>query len=944
MFKMQAAMVTFRDIQNAIAYENMTISGGSIDMNGMSRSVRVVGEFANTDVIKNISLVSSSGAIVKLSDISEIRDSHKKVESFARLAGKNVVTLNVVKKSGSNLIHAADQIKQIIDEMKKNDLPKDLNITLSADQSYFTKVMLKELNNTIIIGFILVTIVLMFFMGLTNAIFVGFSVPLSMALAYIVLPAFGFTLNMLVMFSFIFALGIVVDDAIVVIENTHRIFTKTGMDIINSAKAAAGEVFVPILSGTLTTLAPFFPLAFWPGIVGKFMYYIPVTLIITLFASLIVAYAFNPVFAITFMRPDEKEGEERDRKAILKTGFIIFGISAFFYLPGFGTGSKFFIGLANLGVFIAISYVLHNFYMYKILLRFQQHFIPRMLNFYEKILRWALHGKRSGRLVWELVVLFFVTIMVFNAFMPKVLFFPNGDPAAIYVSIKMPVGTEVQYTDSITRIVENKVFRILGENNPIVESVISNVALGASSDMFNSGMITSNLGKITINFVEFAKRHGERTTPYIDKIRTAIKDIPGAEITVDKETMGPPVGKPVNIEVSSENLDELTLTTDRLIKYIDSVNVMGIEELKSDFDAHKPELIVDVDRIRANREGITTAQIGGELRTAILGTEVTKYREEEDQYPVQLRYNQYLRDNIDRLMNLKITFMDMSSGKLKSIPLSSVATIRYQNSYGGINRKDLKRVITVSSNLLSNYTSNEVNARLQDVLVNFRRPPGTEISITGEQQDQAENSAFLGKAMFVSLFLVLFILITQFNSISKPFIIISEVIFSIIGVLIGFTLFRMDFSVIMTGMGMVALAGIVVRNGILLVEFTDKLKEQGVRTREAIIQAGKIRITPIVLTATATILGLIPLAVGFNINFGTLISSLDPQIHIGGDTKTFFGPLSWTIIFGLSFATILTLVFIPVMYKLIYVGKLRFERASFHRKIKRENGRLKQIG
>lgn len=938
MFKMQAAMVTFRDIQNAIAYENMTISGGSIDMEGMSRSVRVVGEFANVDVIKNISLVSSSGAVVRLSDIAEVKDARKKAESFARLGGKNVITLNVVKKSGTNLIHAADQIKEIIEEMKKNDLPKDLDIVISGDQSYYTNIILKELNNTIIIGFILVTIVLMFFMGLTNAIFVGFSVPLSMALAYIVIqiPFFDFTLNMLVMFSFIFALGIVVDDAIVVIENTHRIFKKTGMDITNSAKAAAGEVFIPILSGTLTTLAPFFPLAFWPGVVGKFMYYIPVTLIITLIASLIIAYLFNPVFAVTFMKTDEEETEVPDKKHIYKVTLIIALISAFFFLPGFGMHSKFFIGLANLGLFIAVSYLLHNLYMYKVLLRFRENVIPRMMAAYEKALRWALKGKRPQRLLWELIALFVVTIFIFKAGSSKLVFFPDSDPASIYVSIKMPVGTEVQVTDSVTRIVENRVFNILGKDNPIVESVISNVALGASTDMFNSSTITSNLGKITINFVEFAKRHGTKTTPFMDKIRNAVNDIPGAEVTVDKENMGPPVGKPINIEVSSENLEQLIITSNRLIRYIDSMQVRGIEDLKMDFEDRKPELIVDVDRIRANREGISTAQIGSELRTAILGTEVTKYREDEDQYPVQLRYNEYSRDNIDRLMNLKITFMDMSTGKLKSIPLSSVATVKYQNTYGGINRKDLKRVITLSSNLLSGYTSNEVNARIKDVLVNFTRPQGTEISITGEQQDQADNMLFLGQAMFLSLCLVLFILITQFNSLSKPVIIISEVIFSIIGVLLGFTIFGMDFSVIMTGMGVVALAGIVVRNGILLVEFTDKLREEGVRTREAIIEAGKIRITPIVLTATATILGLVPLAIGFNINFATLLTDYHPHIHFGSDTRQFFGPLAWTIIFGLSFATVLTLIFIPVMYKLIHIWKIRRTKKAHYRRLKRE--------
>ena len=935
MYKMQAAKVTFRDIQNAIQYENMTISGGSIDMHGMSRSVRVVGEFSDVDVIRNISLISSSGAIVRLSDIADIKDSHKKAESFSRLFGKNVVTLNVIKKSGANLINAADQIKVITDDMKANDLPKELKITVSGDQSYYTRIILKELNNTIIIGFILVTIVLMFFMGLTNAIFVGFSVPLSMALAYIVIPGFDFTLNMLVMFSFIFALGIVVDDAIVVIENTHRIFTKTGMDIKNSAKAAAGEVFVPILSGTLTTLAPFFPLAFWPGVVGKFMYYIPVTLIITLLASLIVAYAFNPVFAVTFMKPDEKEGEVRDRKAILKTGFIIFLISALLYIPGFTIG-KSFLGLANLGVFLAISYVLHNLFMWKVLLRFQQKVIPKMLQSYEKVLRWALKGRRPVRLLWELIALFVISIVIFVTSKPNLLFFPDSDPSSVYVSIKMPVGTEVQVTDSVTKIVEDRIFNILGENNPIVESVIANVAKNASSDMFSSGAVTSNLGRITINFVEFAKRHGEKTTPYMDKIRKEVRDIAGAEITVDKENMGPPVGKPINIEISSENLGELIVTTENLKRFIDSLEIGGIEELKSDFETYKPELIVVIDRQRANREGITTAQIGSELRTAIIGTEVSKYRVEEEQYPIQLRYNEYLRENIDRLMNLKITFMDMASGRLKSIPLSSVATLTYQNTYGGINRKDLKRVIILSSNLLSGFNSNEVNMKLRQYLPKFIKPAGTEISITGEQEDQAENMVFLSKAMLVALFMVMFILITQFNSLSKPIIIVSEVVFSIIGVLLGFSIFGMDFSVIMTGMGVVALAGIVVRNGILLVEFTDKLKEEGTRTREAIIQAGKIRITPIVLTATATILGLIPLAIGFNINFSTLLTDFNPQIHIGGDTKAFFGPLAWTIIFGLSFATVLTLVFIPVMYSILHVGKIKLTRASHRRRLRKE--------
>jgi multidrug efflux pump len=935
MYKMQAAKVTFSDIQNAIQRENATVSGGNIDMEGMSRMIRVVGEFKDIETIKNVALISSSGAVVKLSDIAEVKDSHKKADSFSRLFGANVVTLNVVKKSGENLIHAADQIKVITDKMQAEELPKDLKIVVSGDQSHLTRIILKELNNTIIIGFILVTIVLMFFMGLTNAIFVGFSVPLSMALAYIFIPFLGFTLNMLVMFSFIFALGIVVDDAIVVIENTHRIFTKTGMDVAKSAKAAAGEVFVPILSGTLTTLSPFFPLAFWPGVIGKFMYYIPITLIITLIASLIIAYLFNPVFAVTFMKPDEEEGEERDKKAVFRTGLIIFVISVLFYIPGFN-GSKFFMGMANLGVFIALSYIGHNLFMWKILLRFQQRVIPRMLQIYEKTLRWALRGKRPVRLLWELIILFFLSLVVFAISKPNVLFFPSGDPGSIYVNIKMPIGTQVEVTDSVCRIIEGRIFHVLGDSNPIIESVIANVAKNATSDMFASGATNPNMARISINFVEFAKRHGEKTTPYIDKFRKEVRDIAGAEITVDKEDDGPPVGKPINIEISGEKLEDLIATTDRLKRYIDSLEIGGIEELKSDFETSQPELIVNIDRQRANREGITSGQIGLELRTAITGVEASKYREDEDQYPIQLRYSEDVRENIDRLMNLKITFMDMATGQLRSIPLSSVATVTYQNTYGGINRKDLKRLIVLSSNLLSGFNSNAVNMKIRQVLPKFKKPTGIEISITGEQEDQAENMIFLLEAMLVAIFLVLFILITQFNSISKPFIIISEILFSIIGVILGFSIFGMDYSIIMTGMGIVALAGIVVRNGILLVEFTDRLKDEGVRTREAIIQAGKIRITPIVLTATATILGLIPLAIGLNINFSTLLTSLDPQFHIGSDTKDFFAPLAWSIIFGLSFATILTLLFIPVMYKILHVVKIRMYRAKHRRKLRRE--------
>jgi multidrug efflux pump subunit AcrB len=921
MYRMQAAGVTLGQIEQTVAAENVTVAGGSIDMYGMRRSITAIGEFKNIDELKNVSFSTTSGAMVKLSDIATVRDSFKERESFARMNNQNVITLNVIKKSGQNLLDAADGINTIIDEFKTSRFPKDLKVDITGDQSHYTRNTLSDLNNTIIIGFLLVTLVLMFFMGVTNALFVGFSVPLSMALAYIVMPGIGFTLNMLVMFAFIFALGIVVDDAIVVIENTHRIYmANRQMDIRKAAKVAAGEVFVPILSGTLTTLAPFFPLAFWPGIVGKFMYFIPVTLIITLFASLIVAYIINPVFAVGFMkRDDEDTMAHLARKKVFSIAGIMTGIAAVFYLLHW-------TGLGTLLLFIMVFYVFHNIIGYKMIYYFQHKYLPWIMNKYEKLLRYVLVGRRPFYFLYGLIVLLIFSFILVGIAKPKVLFFPDNMPNTIEVYLKMPVGTDVKVTDSIAKVIEERVVNVLGKGNPDVESVMANVALSASDQSFESSVVTSNLAKISINFVEYQKRKHPDTNTYMDEIRKAVQNIPGAEITVDKQKSGPPTGKPINIELSSENLDELIATSNNFIRFVDSLNIGGIEELKSDFDNRKPELVIDIDRERANREGITTGQIGSEIRTAVLGKEVSKYRDGEDQYPIELRYEEWQRKDIDRLMNLKITYRDMATGVMRQIPLSSVAKVNYQNTYGGIKRKNLKRVITLSSNVLSGYTANEINWTLQKQLPNFKKSDNVEVKFTGEQEDQKESASFLSKAMMLSLFLILFILITQFNSVLKPIIIITEVIFSITGVLLGYAIFHMSFSVIMTGMGIVALAGIVVRNGILLVEFTDVLRERGLRTREAIVQAGKTRITPVLLTATATILGLIPLAVGFNINFATLLTEFRPDIHIGGDSVAFFGALSWTIIFGLTFATILTLVFIPAMYFIMHTVGLKIKK------------------
>jgi multidrug efflux pump len=534
-----------------------------------------------------------------------------------------------------------------------------------------------------------------------------------------------------------------------------------------------------------------------------------------------------------------------------------------------------------------------------------------------------------------MIALFFFTIFLTGVVKPKVLFFPNNDPNNVFVYIKMPGGTDQVVTDSVTRIAEKMVYKSLKMPNRDVESIISNVTIGVEEEGFSSAGKPFNKGKISVNFIENKLRStGITTTQYMELMRKEVVNIPGAVVTVDKNRSGPPTGKPINIEVTSENLDYLVADANAFKAYIDSLRIPGVEELKTDFEMNSPEINIDIDRDRANREGISTGQIGLEIRTALFGKEISKFKQDEDEYPITLRYKKVTRDNINALVNLMITYRDMNSGQLRSIPLSTVAKIDYTTSYAGIKRLNQKRVITVYSNVLSGYSANDIVPKIKKLAVSFNKHQGTEFKLTGEQDDQAETMVFLIKAMIIALGIIFFILITQFGSISKTIIILSEVIFSIIGVLLGVIIFRMDLVIMMTGLGVVALGGIVVRNGILIVEFCDRMKESGLKTRQAIVEAGRTRITPVVLTAAATMLGLIPLAVGMNINFVTMFTELNPHIYFGGDNVAFWGPLAWTIIFGLSFATFLTLVFVPALYYLDYVMRLKFKRRKNLKRIK----------
>ena len=921
-YKMQAANITFDDIAGAVSRENMDVSGGLLEVGNMKRTLQVKGQFKNAFDIEKIIVRNTSGDPIYLKDIAAIRDTVKERESYARLNGKNVVTLNIIKRAGENLIETSDGVKKTMEEMKGTTLPKNLNIVITADQSKATRTSFNDLVNSIVIGFVLVLIILMFFMGVTNAFFVALSVPLSMFVAFLFLPmaelitGSNVTLNFIVLFALLFGLGIIVDDAIVVIENTHRIFVEGRGKLSSelSARMAAGEVFIPVLSGTLTTLAPFFPLLFWPGIIGKFMIYLPTMLIFTLAASLVVAFIMNPVFAVDFM--NHPEGETKPpKKAVFKSPAFLGLLGVGILLDIFG----FFFG-GNLLILFALLMVLNTYVLDDLIHKFQNNALPWIMGYYESMLRWSLTGWRPVKLLLATFGLFIISIVLFGLRGVPVVFFPQGDPNQVYVYLKLPVGTSVIYTDSVTRLLEARVNHVLGnengKTNPIVESVISNVAIGAADPRSGDRSTRPELGRIQVSFIEFEQRHGKSSAPYLDSIRTAMRGIPGAVISVDKEASGPPTEPPINIEVASDNFDHLTKTAVNLTNYLNNLQIPGVEELKLDVDLTNPEILLSIDRERAMIEGVSTAQIGMQLRTALFGREISKIKEGEEEYKIQLRNQEMQRSSLADLLNMRIVFRDMGSGgQIKSIPISSLVKVDYTSTYGSIKHKNAKRVVTLYSNVTSGYTPTAVNEKLQLAIADFNNTADdVTISQTGEGAQQAETGAFLGRALLIALMLILFVLVLQFNSISKPVIILTEIIFSVIGVLLGFALTGMTVSVVMTGIGIVGLAGIVVKNGILVIEFADELRGRGLKTREAVIQAGKTRIIPVMLTALAAILALIPLAIGFNINFVTMFSQLNPHIFFGGASASFWKPLAWTIIYGLTFAFFMTLVMVPAMY------------------------------
>jgi multidrug efflux pump subunit AcrB len=651
-----------------------------------------------------------------------------------------------------------------------------------------------------------------------------------------------------------------------------------------------------------------------------------------------VAYIINPVFAVQFMKPEPETPEEiqtqktRSRRSLLIASAIFAVLGIILHLAGS-------TGLANFVLFIVPLLWINRIVLGPMIERFQNHTWPSVQDKYEQLLRWCLQGRRPAYMMLGtaglLVLSFVLTGLSVNSGRVKIAFFPTGEPNFVYVYLNTPIGTRAEVTDSLTQLVETKVMDVLGPRNPLVESVVTNVAIGAGDPMDQDQSVAPHKGKVTVAFIAFGDRDGMRTLPLLDSIRARIKGIPGVEIAVDQERGGPPTGKPINIEVTGQDFKVLGQNAQALKTYLDSCNIAGVEELKIDLERSKPELLVRIDRERAQREGVSTAQIGSEIRSAVFGKEASKFRSNNDEIPIQLRYSRVDREDLNRLLNARITFRDMNAGgAVRQLPVSAVANIEYTSSLGSIKRKNEKRVVTLSSNVLSGFTPNQVVASINEALKGFEATEGTGIRMTGEQEEQAEAGSFLSNALMISVGLIFMILMFQFNSMNRTLMILSEILFSIIGVLLGYVITGMTMSIIMTGIGIVALAGIVVKNGILIVEFIDLIrKEQRIPLREAIVQAGKIRLAPVFLTAASTVLGLVPLALGLNIDFPGLFARFEPHLYLGGDQVAFFGPLSWTIIFGLTFSTLITLILLPAMYYIAERNTVR--RRWFLRRVSR---------
>ncbi|WP_281323146.1 efflux RND transporter permease subunit [Flavobacterium aestivum] len=934
-FKMTAAQVSFDDIQNAVKYENMTLSGGNLISQGSRNNIRIVGEIKDPKELENI-IVKHNGGTVYLKDIAVVKFKEKEKTTYAREKGTEVVMLNVKKRSNQNMISAIEQVKEKIEEAKASYLPSNLKIELTNDQSSRVEHQVDELSNHIIFGIVLVMIVLMFTMGLRNSLFVGAAIPLSMLMAFSILSAFGLTLNTMVLFGLVMGLGMLVDDGIVVVDNVFANMKK-GMPRIEASKIGIGEIAWPVISSTATTLMAFLPFALWPGTMGKFMKYFPMTLTVTLSASLFVAMVVNAAMTGGSMDIEDKNVSKKSAK-IYSIIFTI--IAVIFVLLGNIYDSKLARAIGHLAIISFVLMWLYKLKIYQWTQDFQHSFFPRMEEKYKTFLAKILTKRNAWIALLGIIGMLIFSFVLLGIFPRKVLFFPDNIPNQVIAYIEYPQGTDIEKTNKATLFVEKQVIDVLNKyvdpktkKNYLAESIVSQVGVGAGNPNVDAGSASETpfKGKVTVNFSEFKFRRGINTSDILEEIRGKVKGIAGATVTVEKDANGPPAGYPISIQLTGIDYEEMLKEADKMITFINSKNIPGIERLSVDVNKESPELEVKVDRVSAGSLGVSTGQLGFNLRRSVYGQEISTYKEGDDDYNITMRMQDDQRKNENILFNQSLTFRNQNNGQMMQVPISAVSETEKTTTYNQIKRKNQKRIMTVYSNVLTGYNGDEITKQIAADLKGYQLPKTVTYSFSGVQEEQGKNQSFLFYALFLAMAGITIIIVLQFNSVSKTIVILFTVLLSFSGVFYGYVIANMDFVILMTMMGIISLAGIVVKNGIVLMDFfvlllDKKVAEKQVQShddltldeiKEVIIESGKSRLRPVLLTALTAVLGLIPLAIGLNFDFFSLITDLNPHIFMGGDNVIFWGPLAWTIIFGLTYATVLTLIMVPVMFYLV---------------------------
>ena len=938
-YKMKATKTSFGNIINAISQENITISAGSLISDGQRRNVKIIGEVSDPSQLNRL-IVKRDDGPVYLEDVASVSFREKEATSFTRSFDQKTVMLEVVKRGGENAIFASNSIQEIIKDAKENFLPENLDVVVQNDQSEYTINSVNDLMNNLIFGIILVVTVLTFFLGLRNALFVGFAIPMSMFMSLVILSAFGFTLNRMVLFGLVMGLGLLVDNGIVVVENIYRLMSKEGMSRVQAAKLGIGEVALPIIVSTATTIAAFIPLGTWPGTLGEFMIYFPITLSAILGSSLIVAIFFNSMLVSSFMDLSERE---ISRTNLMKMTYILGGLAIVFVL---------FQDTRAIGSLLAFICFLFWSYKYVIknsAVKFQNTLLVKLENRYNEFLSFALAGFRPYLFLLGTISLFFVSILLMAIFPPKVEFFPDNEPQQILVYLEYPEGTDIKKTNETSMLIESDVYKVINNSkyidngyNFLVESAISQVGEGAGNPETDAGGTGEIPHKalITMTMREFKFRRGMSSEELRKEIQVElIEKFPGIAISVEKDSQGPPGGYPVNIEIYGEDYEQLIETAISMKNYLNQENIEGIEQLKIDVSRSKPGLEFNVDREKAGELGIPTGLVGQTIRNSIIGSKAGIYKLRGEDYEINVRFDEEFKNDINSIINQNIVFRDQSTGKTKEVPIASIVDQKNITSFSAIKHIDLQRVVTLYSSILAGSNANEIVNTAEIALSGYEAPQGVEYKFTGEIKQQSENQEFLSGALLTGIALIILLLVFQFNSISKPFIVLASIVLSFTGVFLGIVIFNLTFSILMTMLGIISLTGIIVNNAVVLIDYTQLLFDRKkidlnmskdeiidkITAMELVKTAGKARLKPVLLTAITTIFGLIPLAVGLNIDFFSLFANWNPNVYLGGDNVIFWGPLAWTVIFGITFATFLTLIIVPSMYYIIHLARIKLK-------------------